>query len=531
MGVTEPRDVSGDGAWRVRLRRVVRLSGRRALVTAALKFALAMSLTGIALNATYSVSVSEISPVDIRDIVLLGLAVNTLLLAAVLLLLRSKACNAALSLVVLVSVASGYLIHTDLYLTGNRALLALLSAVTLFGLFAVFEFMDENRTLSLILPSVALLVLAIVVLPHFRTPGGGRDYESQIRLISFEETPNLYFVSFDGLAPQAVTQKYLDVETTDLLDLLNAEFRHLPNMFADSIWSVFSLNTLAALDPRISWGDCYWDNCLPTEDPGYLVGTSPSPLFDILGANGYEITTIFLNPVWGASKGPFVHNYEISKSRTACDLLDPSIAKIAFWGYCNFGFANHESLGNGWYGEGYGPQMDLTARAADEQDPQFTLSYFKLPIHTLRSYNHFDPDKRAAFRDLYVQRSNLAAPLLDDLLETLRERDPEAILFVFGDHGLWLSRPHRFEDDPQFVVQDRMGVYGGIWPPDACESWFDETLEQGWLTILGAVHTILRCLSGGEEALVEPLRRTMPSGYQFFPDDGNEHSFGDYLYE
>ncbi len=507
--------------------------GGGALFTAALKFVLAIALVGIALNATYSASTSEISKVDLRDIVLLGLAVNTLLLAVTLVFLRSKFCNAVLSLIVLGSVGTAYLIHTDLYLTGNRAVLALLCGLTLFGVFAAFEFLDENRWIRLILPSVTLLILVIVVVPHFRTPAGGRDYESEVRLISFEETPNLYFVSFYGLAPQAVMQEYLDVETTELIDLLNAEFRRLPNMFADSIWSVSSMNTIAALDPRISWGDCYWNNCLPAENPGYITGTSPSPLSDILHSNGYEITTILSSALYGVSKGPFVHNYEIGRSRIACDLLDPSIAKIAFWGYCNFAFANHKPSGYDWWGFDYHyqPQMDLTARAVDKQEPQFVLSYFKLPLHTHRTYVHTDSDQRTAFRSQYIENSNDAAGLLDQLLETLRERDPEAILFVFGDHGSGLSNRLGYADDPRFVVQDRFGVYGGIYPRDACESWFDETLEQEWLTILDAVHTILRCLSGGEEALVEPLRRTMPSGYQFFPNDGTEHSFGDYLYE
>ncbi len=522
MTLAPPGETAGEALW----------SDRGALFTAALKFVLAIALVGIALNTTYSASVSDISPVDMKDIVLLGLAVNTLLLTVTLVFFRSKFCNAVLSLIVLGSAATGYIIHTDLYLTGNRAVLSLLSAVTLIGIFAVFEFMDESRMLSLMLASAVLVILAIVVVPHFRTPGGGRDYESEVRLISFEETPNLYFVSFYGLAPQAVMQEYLDVETTELIDLLNAEFRRLPNMFADSIWSVNSLNTLAALDPRIYWGDCYWDNCLPTEDSGYLVGTSPSPLFDILYSNDYEITTLFLSAVFGASKGPFVDNYEISKSRTACDLLDPSIAKIAFWGYCNFAFANHKPSIFGWWGQGYQPQLDLTVRAVDKQDPQFVLSYFKLPLYnTPQTYDHSDSDQQTAFRGQYIKRSDHAAGLLDQLLETLRERDPEAILFVFGDHGSGLSNGLGYADDPQFVVQDRFGVYGGIYPRDACAEWFDETLEQEWLTILDAVHTILRCLSGGEEALVEPLRRTMPSGYQFFPNDGTEHSFGDYLYE
>ena len=73
-------------------------------------------------------------------------------------------------------------------------------------------------------------------------------------------------------------------------------------------------------------------------------------------------------------------------------------------------------------------------------------------------------------------------------LEHLKHNDPDAILYVYGDHGPGLSQGVSFEDAPTFVVQDKLGVLGGVYPPDACATYFDETLSKGYMTALDGVH-------------------------------------------
>ena len=69
-----------------------------------------------------------------------------------------------------------------------------------------------------------------------------------IRDISFRETPNLYFVSFDALAPHALLKKYLAWETAKFHDLFDINFRRFPNFFANAVKTKESLNTVLALD-------------------------------------------------------------------------------------------------------------------------------------------------------------------------------------------------------------------------------------------------------------------------------------------
>ncbi len=149
-------------------------------------------------------------------------------------------------------------------------------------------------------------------------------------------------------------------------------------------------------------------------------------------------------------------------------------------------------------------------------------------MHASRDYAHTRDVE--SFRELYLQNSNRGAELLTELLKSLEERDPDAMLLVFGDHGPRLFPELEFDDDPDLFVKDSYAVLGGIWPRDACKTWFDDAQTKGWLTTLDAVHAILRCLSDGEEVLVEPRATTMHR-YDRIPDDDPERSFADYLYE
>ena len=77
----------------------------------AFKFAFAMLLQALALMATYTSSAVAFSESDLRNILVLGGAVNTILLLGALLLHRfNKAmANIVLALIVLAGVATGHI--------------------------------------------------------------------------------------------------------------------------------------------------------------------------------------------------------------------------------------------------------------------------------------------------------------------------------------------------------------------------------------------------------------------------------------
>ncbi len=476
---------------------------------AALKFVFATLLVAVAFAATYASSEAAFSESDLRDILVLGGTVNTVLLLATLFLVRYKViANAVLSLIVLASAATAYIIHTDLYLTGNGAALIALCAGSGAGLFVAFRVIDEWRWGGVALSAAALLGLGITA--------GGRPETSDvpatvdathIRHISFRETPNLYFVSFDAMAPRALLKKYLGLETTEFHDLFDINFRRFTNFFANSVPTKKSLDTVLALDV-----DAYSSQLRELiargedADPQLFSGQNPSNLLGILHGNGYETTSIYRNSYFGHEKGQHINNYITFYDKTVCNLLDPGIRVFSFWGYCRLLVG--DEIVNRLKDSALSAEQITKVNVDDK--PQFVIAHLNAPGHTRQSYRYGDAGQPEAYRRRYINNSERAAGYLDLIIRHLEENDPDAILLVYGDHGPFLSKGLQFEDDPEFVFQDNYGILGGVYPRDTCAGWFDEASAQGWMTILDAVHALLRCLSGGESPLVKPRRYAQP---------------------
>ena len=478
------------------------------------KFAFATLLVAVAFAAVYTSSAAAFSEWDLRNILALGGTVNTVLLLGTLFFLRSRfIANAILSLIVLASVATAYIIHTDLYLTGNRAVLIAVCIGSGAGLFVAFRAIDEQRWGGIALSAAALLSLGMIVRPSGMMPAPLPPEEdvpttidtTYIKDISFRETPNLYFVSFDALAPRPILKKYFGLETTKFHDSFNMSFRRFENFFANSVPTKDSLNTVLALDV-----DAYSSQRGQLESMSYnpdlslFSGRNPSNLLGILHRNGYESTSIYVDSYFGEEKGQYIDKYITFYNKTVCNLLDIDIRGFAFWGYCRFGRAD-------WLIALDRSAEQITKVNADAK-PQFVLAHLYAPGHADNQFRHDDAGELEEYRAVYVDWSERAARYLNSIIRHLEENDPGAILFVYGDHGVFLSRGLRFEDDPEFVFQDNYGILGGVYPRDTCAAWFDEAQVQGWMTTLDAVHALLRCLSGGESLLVKPRKYTQP-GY------------------
>ncbi len=489
------------------------------------KFVFAALLIALAFAVTYTSSAAAFSELDFRNILIFGGAVNIVLLLGALFLLRSKAiANASLSLVVLAGIATAYIIHTDLYLTENRAVFILLCAACGAGLFVAFQVIDELRWGGAVLSAAALLGLGIVVGPHLA--GGADPIEgdtTNIRHVSFRETPNLYFVSFDAITPRSLLSKYLGVETTEFHDLFEANFRRFPNFFANSVRTIHSLSSLLALDVEVyssqrrelkERGD--------NPNPFLFSGQNPSPLLGILHENGYETSSIYVDSYFGRYRGPYIDHYITFEENTICNLLDAGIRDLAFWGYCRF-FDRSRKGGNMLTAE------QITKVSAND-GPQFVIAHLSVPNHVhTRLFQYDNAAHLEEYKANYIKRSKIAAGYLERIIRHLEEDDPNAILFVYGDHGPLMSNRHKFEENPEFVFQDHYGILGGVYPSDTCAAELDEASAQGYMTILDAVHAILRCLSGDESALIQPRKYTQP-GHGPIPSNPKPE-YKEFLYE
>ena len=464
--------------------------------TIALALLALITLAGItfagALAVTYSSSAEASSVFNIGIVAAAfdNVADAALLSAALLLLTVRSVANTLLVAITLAGVTTAYLVHTDLWTTAP-AIVILLCAGAGFALFVAFRVIDDRPQAGAALPAAALVGLGAVIAGHAepRVEAVSGDV-SNIRDVSLSKTPNLYFISFDALVPRALLKKYLDVETTGFHALFDARFRRFPNLFANGAATKPTLHTLLALDPRVHESQA----AVLGFDTRTFAGHHPSPLLGILRRSGYETSTLFWSTYFGRRKGPFVDNYIHFQDRTLCGMLDEAIRPWAFWGYCRW--FRHE-------GPTLPPVVERITSMNVDGEPQFMMAHMLVPGHTGVIYRHGDAAALADYRVHYLAAAERAAGSLDRIVRHV-EADPDAILLVYGDHGMWVSRGVEFDDDPEFFVQDRFGVLGGVFPPDACAPWFDAAAAPGWMTLLDAVHAVLFCLSDGKGALVEP---------------------------
>ena len=486
------------------------------------KFAFAILLIALAFASTYTSSTAAFSDADLKNIIELGGAVNAALLLGILFFLRRRRwlTNAALALATLASVGTAHLVHTELYFGGNWVVLILLSVAAGVALFVYFRIMDEQRWGGIALSAMALVGLIIVVDPYkMARPDPVFGDATNMREIAFQETPNLYFISFDAMVPRALLNKHLRLETTDFHDLFEKRFRRFPNLFVEATWTVNSLESILSLDAS------QLKSLRKSEDGAFrnlFSGRNPSPLFSILRKNGYETTTIYENLLFGKKKGPYVDNYITTDKHTVCDFLDPEVRALSFWGYCS----RIEIEGRRWDDlsvEQTAMPLERNAAPIMKVDvsggPQFVMAHLNYPRHVDRSFQAGNASHLETYRSAYLHRSNLAAGILDSIVRHLEENDPGAILLVYGDHGTMSA----------FAIQAVYGVLGGVYPREACGAWFDEAeAAQNHITVLDAVHALLRCLSGGESALAKPRNRTILFG----PAKGQDRSiFEEHLYE
>ena len=124
-------------------------------------------------------------------------------------------------------------------------------------LFVLSRHVDESHWGGVALLSVVAVGAVVVVWTSLQE---GRSSDSAnwakhpgIEDVTFQQKPNVYFVGFDSVVPESILQKYLGVETTEFHRVFGSEMRRFGNLFASSINTKYSLNTLMALSQDIFW--------------------------------------------------------------------------------------------------------------------------------------------------------------------------------------------------------------------------------------------------------------------------------------
>ncbi|MCG8546574.1 MAG: hypothetical protein MJE12_20440 [Alphaproteobacteria bacterium] len=272
--------------------------------------------------------------------------------------------------------------------------------------------------------------------------------------IELRAKPNIHIISFDALAPPILVHKYLGVDEPAyarvLRDEAQANFR---NAFASQVPTRQSLNSVM----RLAHSDF-------RPETQYFAGRLDSPLAHLLHANGYFVATGFNNMYMG-SKGPYVDAYTPAPSRSvrnstlcALALVDP----LTFFGFCLLG----EHLGapdvqSNWPARVLQSVAKIAVSPATR--PAFTFHHLLSPIgHTTAEFRSFDQDDLKRFSDHYRAGADAAAQIMRSAMQLVQDDGVPSILFVMGDHGMYVSRTVALTDDPAFVIQDQFGIVASV---------------------------------------------------------------------
>jgi len=355
---------------------------------------------------------------------------------------------------------------------------------------------------------------------------------SAMQSVPFTERPNVYFISFDAMVPEAITRRYMDLSSTAYHAVLDTDFTRFRNFFAHGGLTNFtptrrSLNMLLALDE----GE-FKRAAQEGRQFGYYPGLQASPLLRLFKDNGYETSTYHYSRYLGSYAGPNVDHYYYSRTYSVCEIVDPSMRAWTFFGYCLL--QDKPWLRRALTALGLPTRVDPTELMLSHIQtsrrsgaPQFFLGYIFSPGHVSRWYDQADPVARAAYRAQFVASSDETASALRRIVDYVAHNDPSAILFVFGDHGAYLSRSAKEADDKFFYVTDRIAVAGGIYPKERCEGSRNAAYDGGYSTVNLAALMILNCLSGGKNAFISrPTYRVLNEALD---EPGGD--FKDFLYE
>lgn len=341
-----------------------------------------------------------------------------------------------------------------------------------------------------------------------------------VQPLKFRHLPNVYIVSVDSMIPEKIAGKHLGDRFSRLEYanyLRSAGALIFQNVFADRVPTKQSLNALLNLSIAP-----YTDD--KTNRYNYFSGKSDSIVYRIFRENGYRISSGFAQASYFGQKGRYVDEYISS------NLPDQRFPFCEFrlrWYYAQFlGFCsaadavmekNDTADQSGWPARVLATIKD---KASDRGSRWLSFYYIYQPIgHTDLDFSISDKKALMAYGQYFENQTSKLTLILKEFVSTVRSNDPDGIIFIFGDHGPWLSRDVRFESDQQFWVQDRHGVFAAVVGNPKCPQGHKFPSNREFTTPSLILSGLLSCISGDN------------SMANIMPGQKWEHDFSRYRYE
>lgn len=315
--------------------------------------------------------------------------------------------------------------------------------------------------------------------------------------LSFVETPNIYFFIYDAYSSRDAYLKVHHFDNSEQYRKLEAEGFKVIHTFSNymSTWPT----TLSFFLGRHH----YYELDSGVDDSKFgrsiMAGLAPNPAIDVLRTNGYRIQYIHHDDYFVVDRGVIDFVYP--------DV--PAYSALAVFGSPLLGrLIGSENL----YAKTMQKEEQLRTLhlripppQSGSRGPWFTFSHVDLPSHsdpqsTWRELGDFSED----FKD----RTLKANTHMSEVVAAIRERDPNAIVILLGDHGGWRYRKiwgaggdlnaamHSAGVDPQLVALDISGIMIAIYSGGRC----DRLIYPG-LTPVNVMRVIFACLSHDDSLL------------------------------
>ena len=293
---------------------------------------------------------------------------------------------------------------------------------------------------------------------------------SETDIISLDRKTSIHVIIFDALAHSAFTNTFLGVSNpaADYLSMSDDTIYAGHMGFAEYVPTRNFLGALFELEKGRGHYTAF-------------SGHSRSFLTDLLRENGYYIQTGFADGYLGASQGEYVDRYIFDAAHLRASLLCAD--QVSLLGFCSE-FSDN-TIYRHWFFQQFRQRsrpswvkrvINLIDQAERYQPgPVFSVFHVNRPGHTRNTYQTDDPKMVAEFKEQYTTRTERVKKYLEDINQ-LRQRFPDSIFIISGDHGPFLSRTE--DEDRRFKVLDRHSVaLAMLNAADLCP-WSKNWLEQ-----------------------------------------------------
>jgi len=380
--------------------------------------------------------------------------------------------------------------------------------------------------MSIIFVISPLLILITTITLNLQTPNLVHDKKLDLqnnnpKKINFNSKPNVYFISFESMVPLSIAQKHFKEEKFAYHDILQENFYNFKNAFTLAFPSKESLNSLLAFDQKK-----YLLLKKENKHLNFFTGVEQSPLLKIFRDNNYDLSTFYDNFWFGRNKGKYIDNYFVNESggkfyTCAFDTGYGFHYKISFLGYCllpetiKFKIISLLLRKNLNKTTAIQKIIEIMEANIKKDKPQFFMAHNINPGHV----GHYIYGRKGDFENFkkyYKGKSNVVKNEIKQIINFIETKDPNAILFIYADHGPKLSSGLEFEDNNVFKITDSFAVYAGIYPKEKCIKYaniFYETKK--FATLIDASKIIINCIKKDEKAMNFDNK-------QFFMDTGGE---------